>query len=266
MLTHYNKSQAIFYLLFLNMKTKILDINFDVINLHDAATQIIKFLNSNQKKFIITANPEIIMHAQRDKNFKKILSHADLILPDGIGIVFASKLNKIKLSSRVTGYDLVQELFLRVNKNYKFFFLGSTHKNINLAKTNMQLKYKNLNITGTHDGYFDKTDKLINKKIIQQINFSKPDILLVGFGSPAQELWIYKNKNKINAKIFIGIGGSFDVMSGMIKRAPNIFIKLNLEWLYRLIKQPSRLIRILVLPKFIIKILYAKIISLFTHD
>ena len=121
----------------------------------------------------------------------------------------------------------------------------------------MEEKFPNINVVGTHNGFFNNDEEIVN-----QINLLNPDVLLVGMGAPKQEKWIFKNKDKLNAKVFIGIGGSFDVMSGKIKRAPLFFQKLGLEWLYRLIKQPKRFFRMLSLPKFLFSVLLKKIHNL----
>jgi bacterial polymer biosynthesis proteins, WecB/TagA/CpsF family len=234
------------------MKTNILNINFDVIQIDDATQKLINAIENNEKCFVVTPNPEIVMIAQKDLELKKIINSADLVIADGIGIVLASKFNKIKIKNRVAGYDLVQKFF-SMSKNYKIYFLGSSTQIIELAKKNMQEKFKNINIVGAHNGFFDN-----NEEIINQINLLNPDVLLVGMGAPKQEKWIYKYKDKLNAKVFIGIGGSFDVMSGKIKRAPTIFQKLGLEWFYRLIKQPKRFWRMLALPKFLAAVLLKK--------
>ncbi len=235
------------------MKTDILGINFDVIDLDECAQKLSDAIDNNKKIFVVTPNPEIVMLAQNDDEFKNVLDGADIVIPDGIGIVLASKLNKIKIKKRVAGYDLVQKFF-SMSKNYKIYFLGSTSEIIQLARKNMAKKFPNINIVGGHNGFFDN-----DIQIIEQINSLKPDVLLVGMGAPKQEKWIYKYKNQINAKIFIGVGGSFDVMSGKIKRAPVIFQKLGLEWFHRLIKQPKRFFRMLALPKFLFAVLLKKI-------
>ena len=248
------------------MRTKILDINFDNDDIKIIINKMLDAVKNNQKCFIVTPNPEIVMLAQKDHELKKILNSADIIIPDGIGIVLASKLNKTKIKKRLAGYDLVQEFFSVINKNinqkdknYKIYFLGSKKETVELAKKNMLDKYNYINIVGTHDGYFDLKNKIQTEKIIEEINLKQTDILLVGMGAPKQEKFIYQNINKLNAKIFIGVGGSFDVMSGKIKRAPIFFQKFGLEWLYRFIKQPKRFFRILSIPKFIFCVLLNKI-------
>jgi N-acetylglucosaminyldiphosphoundecaprenol N-acetyl-beta-D-mannosaminyltransferase len=250
------------------MKTDILNVKFDVVRLEDVVDIILKKLSVNKKFFLVTANPEIVMYAHSNKYFKKILDSADMIVADGIGIVFASMLNSIKLRERIAGYDLIQKLFYKLtDTSYNIYFLGSTKKNVALAYSNMKQKYHGLNIVGTHHGFFykqnddEQTEDSI-KKIIDNINYLNTDILLVGLGSPRQEEFIYKYKDVINAKIFIGVGGSFDVMSGVLKRAPVFFQRCGFEWLYRFMLQPKRFFRLCVLPKFIFCIITNKLIKI----
>lgn len=237
------------------VKTDVLDINFDVADFDSVIKKIFDVIeNQEEKCFIVTANPEIVMLAQKDLELKKIINKADLVLPDGIGIVLASQLNKIKINKRIAGYDLVQKIFsMSKDKNFSVYFLGSKENIIAQAKKNMENKFGNLKIVGINNGFF--SDEM---KIVRKINLLKPDILLVGMGASKQEKFIFKYKDMINAKIFIGVGGSFDVMSGKVKRAPKIFINLNLEWFYRFIQEPRRFFRLMALPKFLFKVMLKK--------
>ncbi|MDR1150745.1 MAG: WecB/TagA/CpsF family glycosyltransferase [Clostridiales bacterium] len=229
-------------------------IEFDLLSLEQVVSIIFLNLNKNQKIFIVTANPEIVVNSRKDSKLKNIIKNADIVTPDGIGIVFAIRLKKNKVK-RVSGFDLVKEIFLRVNDcaNYNIFLLGSNKKNIKLAKENIEKDYRNIKICGYHDGYFDDENK-----IIDLINCCQTDILLVGMGSPLQEKFIFDNKKKINAKIFIGVGGTFDILSGNIKRAPILIQNIGLEWLYRIFKQPKRIFRIAFMPKFIFSFLFER--------
>ena len=237
------------------MKTDVLGINFDITDFDSVIKKIFDVIdNQKEKLFIVTANPEIVMLAQKDLELKKIISEADLVLPDGIGIVLASQFNKIKIHKRIAGYDLVQKIFLMSkNKNFSVYFLGGEENIVANAKRNMENKFSSLKIIGVNNGFFSNEIKVVRK-----INLLKPDILLVGMGAPKQEKFIFKYKNMINAKIFIGVGGSFDIMAGKVKRAPKIFIDLNLEWLYRFIQEPRRFFRLIVLPKFLFKVMLKK--------
>lgn len=234
-------------------KIKILDVPINNVTELKAKEIILKWLDENKQRMVFTPNPEIIMEAQKDALLMKILNKADLVVPDGIGVVWASKYTTNKLKERVAGYDLVQNLFSEMPKlNKTVYFLGGGSETVKLAEKKMANKYKGLKIVGTHDGYFDEEEQII---LIEQINKLKPDLLLVGLGAPKQEKWIYNNKDKLNVKVCIGVGGSFDGMAGKVKRAPKIFRRLGLEWFYRLISQPTRIKRMLQLPIFVFKIL-----------
>lgn len=235
----------------------ILGVPINNVNLNEALGLVLLYLDGDEKKVIFTPNPEFVINALEDKQFMDILNKSSLNIPDGIGILIGGKILGYNIKERVAGFDLVQAIFSKIKYTDKtVYFLGSSQENIFLAKKMMQQKYNGLNIVGTHHGYFNDEEGNI---IIEQINNLKPDLLLVGLGSPRQEKWIYNNLDKINAKVFIGVGGSFDVMSGNVKRAPKIFIKLNLEWFYRLITQPTRFKRMLKLPLFIFKVFVYKI-------
>ena len=235
----------------------ILGVPINNVNLNEALGLVLLYLEDNEKKIVFTPNPEFVMNAIKDKEFMDILNKSNLNIPDGIGIIIGGKMLGYNMRERVPGYDLVQNIFYKIkNTDKTVYFLGSTDENIKLAKENMEKKYKGLKIVGTHNGYFNEEEGNI---VIEEINRLKPDLLLVGLGSPRQEKWIYNNKDIIDTKVMIGVGGSFDVMSGNVKRAPKIFIKLNLEWFYRLITQPTRFKRMLKLPLFIVEVLKYKL-------
>lgn len=234
------------------MRDPFLNVPIDVITINEAVDKIIGFVGEDKTHMVFTPNPEIIMIAQEDSELFTILNDSDLNVPDGIGIVIASKIQKKNIKERVGGLDLVTKLF---EKDLSFYFLGSTSEIVEKAKQNLEEKYSGIKILGIHNGFFDNNEE---EKIIEEINQKNPDILLVGLGVPKQEKWIYKNKNKLNAKVLIGVGGSLDVISGKTKRAPEVFINLGLEWLYRLIKEPKRYKRMLKLPAFLLRILTDK--------
>ncbi|MFI3230035.1 MAG: WecB/TagA/CpsF family glycosyltransferase [bacterium] len=241
----------------------ILGVPISNITLNDAVKHIASNLNRddyNNKQIIFTPNPEFVINALNDDEFMEILNKSSFNIPDGIGIIIASKILGHNINNRLPGFDLVQAVFEDIqDKDITVYFLGSSEENINKAKSEMQKKYKNLKIIGCRNGYFKSDEDNI---IIQEINSLSPDLLLVGLGSPRQEKWIYNNKDKLKAKVMIGVGGSFDVMSGNVKRAPEFFIKYNLEWFYRLITQPKRFIRMLKLPLFLIKVIIFKLFKI----
>lgn len=248
------------------MRTEILNVGFDTYTMGEAVNRFLSFLEEDNKhaNILITPNPEIVMEANKDKEFFEIIKNAELVIPDGIGVVYASKFNKVKLRERVAGYDLIQNVFYHIKeKNYSVYFLGGAPKVAELAKKKMEEKYKGLKIVGVHDGYFDSSEE---EKIIKEINELSPDILLVGLGFPKQEKWAENHRDILNVKAMACIGGSFDAMAGTFKRAPDIFIKLGLEWFYRLIKQPSRITRMYKLPIFMLVVIKEKIKNVFVKS
>ena len=228
-------------------KENILGVNVTVTDYDSLKKSVEKDIKNNKKSFIVAINPEKILKARKDESLKELLNNADYQIPDGIGVVYASKLKKGKIKSRITGIDCMEMLCEESNlKGYKIFLYGAKKEVIKEAKHKLEEKYKNIKIVGTIDGYEKDNDK-----IIKAINKSKADIIFVALGSPKQENWIVANKDKVRIKIFQGVGGSFDVISGNIKRAPKWMQNLGLEWLYRLIKEPKRIFRQIKLIKFL---------------
>ena len=235
----------------------ILGVKFNNVSHVEAVGLLECFLEEDKCHTVFTPNPEIVMAARKDPEFMKILNEADLVVPGGIGVVIASKFSKDKLKERVAGYDLVQGIFSKIkNQNCTVYFFGGAPGVALDAKQKMEKVHRGIKISGVSDGYFDEEKE---KLIIADIKDKKPDILLVGLGAPKQEKWIYKYKDELPVKICIGVGGSFDGMSGKVKRAPNIFIKLGLEWFYRLLRQPTRFFRMLKLPLFLLVVIKEKL-------
>lgn len=197
-------------------------------------------LKKEEKTFIVTANPETFTIGSQDLEFDKLLSDEKTILvPDGIGIVKAAHILRINVTERITGIDLALKLLEYGNElNKTIFFFGAKQEVIDSLVEVVNKEYPNLKIVGSENGYAKDKDEVFSK-----IADLKPDIVLVAMGIPMQEKLIYRNLEKFEKGIFVGVGGSFDVISGHKKRAPKIFIKLNLEWLYRIAKEPKRLKR-----------------------
>ena len=197
-------------------------------------------LKNNKKTFVVTANPETFMISEKNEDVRKMLLDKETVMvPDGIGVLKAGKKIGYNIEERITGIDIANELLEFGNEQKKSIYLfGSKQEVIDSMKIVIKEQYPNLKLVGTSNGYV--TDK---DKVFDEIVKLEPDIVLVALGIPLQEMLIYKHLNKFKKGIFVGVGGSFDVMSGMKKRAPKIFIKLNLEWLYRIMKEPKRLKR-----------------------
>ena len=197
-------------------------------------------LVKNKKMFIVTANPETMMKSETDTELNKLLNDKDTILvPDGIGVVKASKTLGYDIKERITGIDIANTLLDYGNELKKTIYLfGSKQEVIDSMKEVLKEKYPNLKLVGSSNGYIQDKDK-----VFEEMSKLKPDIVLVALGIPVQEKLIYKHLSLFDKGIFVGVGGSFDVISGHKKRAPKLFIKLNLEWLYRIICEPKRLKR-----------------------
>lgn len=220
---------------------------------------ILKDLTTENKRFIVTVNPETIITATKDEKFKSLLLYKNTtIVADGISVVKAGRMLGYEIKERIAGIDIANELLKAGNQlKHSLYLFGATEEVINLLRMKIKTLYPNINIVGTYNGYdYNKDD--VFKDIVKR----QPDIVLVALGIPSQEKLIYKYLHKFNKGIFVGVGGSFDVLSGYKKRAPKIFIKLNLEWLYRLVCEPQRIKRFYNNNiKFIFKILKIKIES-----
>lgn len=238
----------------MNMKTDIMGVMFDNYSISQAVEKAVSF---EKKPFVIvTPNPEIVQAAKKDESFKNVLNSADIVTPDGIGIVYASKILKGNIKERAAGFDICCGIIEKLSEiGGSVYLFGGKPGVAECAAENIKEKYKGILISGTADGYFDDEKE---KKIISDISEKAPDLLLVCLGAKKQECWIEKHKNELNAKILIGAGGTVDVLAGKVKRAPDIYIKLGLEWFYRLVKEPSRFGRMMQLPLFLLEIIFKR--------
>lgn len=224
-------------------------LGFDVCNISssDLIKNIFDDFNNNISNFIVNINPEIIIKNYKNKNLKNIFNSQKYQIADGIGIILASKIKHKKIKERITGIDLMQ-LICKESVKYdsRIFLYGSKNTIADKAKSELEQLYPDIQIVGTCNGYED------TEKVIKKINESNANIIFVGLGSPKQEKFIINNREILkNIKIFMPVGGSFDVISKTLKRAPSWMIKANLEWLYRLFQEPKRIFRQINLLKFI---------------
>ncbi len=211
-------------------------------------------MEQNEKSTIIAVNPEKVMKAEKNTELRELINSSTYQIPDGIGVLLASKLKGGSITSRVTGVDMMDRLLqFAAESGYRVFLYGAKEEVVSQAKQNIEAKYPNIHISGYENGYVQDA-----KLVVDKINQAKADLLFVAMGSPKQELWIQENMNKTNVRVFQGVGGSFDVFAGHVKRAPLFFRKLGIEWLYRLLKEPKRLKRQLALPKFLMRVLFSK--------
>ena len=230
-------------------KVNILGALVDKVNIEQASDIIMNYIeNGENGKYVFTPNSEILMRAYRDKEFCDILNSASLLTADGIGVVYASKILKNPISERCAGFDTACRLLEKMaKKGMSLYLFGSKPGVAELASETILNKYQGIKIVGIADGYFDSEKE---KKILADINEKSPDVLFVCLGAPKQERWIFNNAKNLNVRCSLGIGGSLDVFAGTVERAPEFYCKHGIEWLYRLLKQPSRIGRMMELPKF----------------
>ncbi len=213
-------------------------------SLSDLIRIISQAITNHTQIHIVTLNPEMIARQASDPRFRESILRAEYRIADGKGIILASKILGKRVQHRIPGVELVEALFRESQqKHWSFYFLGSREEVIAVLAKTIQYRFPGLRIAGFHHGYFQESSK-----ILEDINRHHSDVLLVGLGSPRQELWIDEHRTLLQASILIGVGGSFDVLSGNKRRAPRIFRRLGLEWVYRIFSEPRRLKR--VLPAF----------------
>lgn len=230
-------------------KVEIVGVNINNVDMNEAADMLAEYLETDICNMVFTPNSEILVEAVKDREFEEILNKGHLVIPDGIGVVIASRFYGTPFRERVAGFDLTMRLMeIADKKGSSIYLLGGKEGVAEEAAIKLTERYSGLKIAGTGNGYFDEDSE---EKIVNDINNCKTDILLVALGAPKQEKFIYRHNEELKVKIAMGIGGSLDIIAGRAKRAPEFFQKAGLEWLYRLIKEPRRIIRMMRLPKFI---------------
>ncbi len=234
----------------------VLGVNVDKVTFAEALDIAENLVKAEGTSAIFTPNPEIIMAAREDAELCRILNSAELCTADGIGVVYGAKALGEPVPERVAGFDLTCALLERLAKTGDGVFLFGAKPNVaERAKANLEEKYPGIVISGTRNGYFSPEDE---DGIVEEINQSGARVLLVCLGAPKQEKWIAKHQEALTVSLCLGVGGTLDVLAGETKRAPEIFIKLNLEWAYRILKNPSRIGRFAALPKFVMEVLRNK--------
>lgn len=229
---------------------KIIDVPVDILSMTDIVTDLDVYFSTNQKMTITSVNPQIILMAEKNPQVREFIEESTHRIADGIGLVKVSKWTKGNITERVAGFDCMKEVLSYANNQQKrIFLLGASPEVVQLAAGNIQHEYPHLIVAGWIDGY----TQLRDTEIVERMNQAAADMIFVAMGSPKQEEWLSRNIPYLNATVFQTVGGSLDVMSGTVKRAPDIFIKLNLEWLYRSVSNPKRFYRIFQLPVFVCK-------------
>lgn len=239
------------------MKTEqVIGIPVDAITYESILADVPQYFRDEKKLVALSINPQIALEAQ---NYPELITFINQgvshRIPDGIGIVLVSKLRRGAIKERVAGIELMTRFleYAEINQKRAFFY-GAKPEVLEAAIENLQQIYPKLQIVGAIDGYTKKSDW----EIIAEMNESKTDFIFVGLGFPKQELWLAEHLDQLEAVVYQDVGGSFDVFSGFVKRAPDIFIKLNLEWLYRSLANPKRIGRIFQLPVFLWKAMVYK--------
>lgn len=231
----------------------LLKVRVNDVNMRDTLSLCDDFIHSRTPHHIITLDASMCVMAEQDEKLRKIIEDSALITPDSVGILWACKRTGNPLRGRVSGVELVERLCsLSPERGYRLFFFGAAPGVADQAAEKMRLKYPGCEIVGTRNGFF--TDKDDND-IVEQIQKAKPDILCVALGIPKQERWISEHIHKLEVPISIGVGGTFDVLSGNVRRAPMWMRKLSLEWLHRLISNPKKIGKVMTLPKFVLLVL-----------
>ena len=231
------------------MKTEILGVNFDNLTKEEAKARGAELLKENKFHYVVTPNPEFILAAEKDPEFQQILNSADLVLPDGVGVVYSAKIKGTPLKERVPGIEFAADMLDCLNEmGGRLFLLGAKPGVAEQAGRSILESHPNIVLCGTQDGYFkDEQDVLV--KVAQ----AKPDLLFVCLGAPKQEKWMARWGEHTGAKMAIGLGGCLDVFAGNVERAPEAWQKLGMEWAYRLKKEPKRIGRMAKLPLVLVK-------------
>lgn len=231
----------------------VLDVNVDQVTMSEALIKLQQFILDRTPHLVATANAEMVMMAQSDSDLRTVLNSADLVLPDGAGVVWASRHLGKGVPERVAGYDLTQELLAKsAEKGYRVYWLGAAPGIAETAAAQANKLYPGLITVGIRDGYFSQAE---NGSVVKSVSECRPDILLCALGVPKQEKWLSMHLSSLHTPLVIGVGGTFDVMAGRVTRAPLWMQKAGLEWSYRLLRQPSRFIRMLALPRFVMRVL-----------
>lgn len=236
-------------------KVNVLDIRFSNISDEELLNVLTGAFKSDSNLRIVTPNPEIVMAANKSDDLKEMINNSTLVLKDGIGIKIAEKLKGIEGEKRQTGIETLERLLEIANENgYSVYCVGAKDEILQKAIVNIKSKFPNIVVKGQHNGYF-KDGSPEEEQILKDIEEKKPDLLIAAMGFPKQEIFLTKTQTP---KVSIACGGSLDVMSGEVKRAPRWMQKVGLEWFYRLIKDPGRIKRQIVIPVFLWKIVFTK--------
>lgn len=242
-------------------KVRIFGVEIDNLTLDEIADKTKKLVETSNKScnLIVAPNVEFIMQAQKDKKFFDILKTAKLATPDSIGVTIAGKKQGKPFKQRIPGQSYLRKVFeVGEKEGWTFYLLGGKDDVPKKAKEHLEKLYPKAKIVGYHEGFFKEDSE---SKVIEEINSLKPNVLFVAMGAPRQEKWIYDNRKYLKVDVAAGQGGTFDYEAGTVKRAPVWMQKCGLEWLWRLVRDPRRIKRMIVLPVFLFKVLFTKDIT-----
>ncbi len=238
-------------------RVEVLGVPVDCVSMEQAIEWAEAMLAGNAPQTVVAVNPEKVMKAGQDAQLLQHLRSAGLLIPDGIGVVLAVRLFQQGQLQRVPGSELMPNLCqLAAAKGYKVFLFGASPDVIPRTAEVLQQRFLGLKIVGVQHGYVKDDEMPI---VISAINAAQPDFLFIALGSPKQELWMARYLPELKVKVCQGVGGTFDVIAGRVKRAPTLFRTIHLEWLYRLLMQPSRIFRQTALPLFAYHVLKSKL-------
>lgn len=237
------------------MRVDILGVPFDNVTMEEAVDRAMALMEQDGPHRVVTPNAEIVQQAKGDREFSDLITGADLVIPDGVGVIYASRILGRPLKGRVPGIEFAQALMEKMAQTgRRLFLLGAKPGVAEKAAVNLSAEHPGLIICGTHDGYFKE-----DAPVVEAIREAGADVVFVCLGAPKQEKWAVENGMAAGARLYVGLGGSLDVFAGEVERAPEAWQRAGLEWLYRAIKQPSRLKRVARLPLFLCSAVGARI-------
>ncbi len=231
------------------MKKDILGVRFDDVSRQEAAQLGAAMLEQDQFHYVVTPNPEFILAAEKDADFRQVLNSADLVIPDGIGVVYSAKILGTPLKERVPGIEFAADMLAKLDQmGGRLYLLGAKPGVAQEAGRRILERHPNIVLCGTHDGYFKDEEA-----VLLEVAAARPNLLFVCLGAPKQEKWMARWGRHTGARLAIGLGGALDVFAGNVERAPESWRKLGLEWAYRLKKEPKRAGRMAKLPLVLVK-------------
>ena len=234
-------------------EARILGVRVHRVGMDETLERIEGLIHRAEPSLVITADANAVLIAQEDAEFRALLECAALVTPDGFGLLWAGRQLKQPFPERVSGVDLVERLTrLSHEEGYRLYLLGAAPGVAARAAQNLLARYPNAHIVGVQHGYFSESDE---RAIVAQVAAARPDVLLVGMGMPRQEKWAWRHRHQLGVPVMIGVGGSFDVYGGVVKRAPKWLQRVGGEWLWRLMQDPRKIKKVRNLPRFAWRVL-----------